>query len=513
MTALRDRILSVFAIDLRSLAAFRIVLASLVLWDTFWGFSLVRDFYTDDGILPRWARIDLYESDTANGLQYWWSLHMMSGEPWGIRLLLTLQAIAAGCLLIGYRTRLATFTTFVLVVSVQSRNPVILDGGDDLIKCLLFWGMFVPLGALASIDRLRHPPGESELPVKSVVSVGSAALLLQVAMVYFFSAWLKSGEHAAVWYPEFTATYYAVHLDSFATRLGIWLRDSHGLLMALTFATYWIEWLMPIVAFVPVKNAWCRMAAILALWGFHFGTVLTLDIGMFPFVGMCAWLAFLPSEFWDSHLGTTIVTISRTLFGSIARRLPSGVENRFLGTETPRLALGRFGSIFAGAVLVYVFLWNLRETNPNYWAPRVLPRSMSWIGRVLHVDQNWGMFAPSPPRHDGWFVMQGTLADGTRVNLWEPGQSVSESRPTLPSAKLRGQRWRKYFTNIMREDHRRHRQYLAEFLWRRWNREHSAGDPRKEVASYEVIFMEQETPPPGSRPTMPRRVMLAQSPP
>ena len=59
-------------------------------------------------------------------------------------LLFLVAAAGAGALLLSYRTRLATLLSWVLLVSVQNRNPLLGQGGDDLLRMLLFWGLFLP---------------------------------------------------------------------------------------------------------------------------------------------------------------------------------------------------------------------------------------------------------------------------------------------------------------------------------------------------------------------------------
>ena len=53
----------------------------------------------------------------------------------------------AAMLMVGYRTRLATITTWILHLAVIERLPSITGGGDNLMRYLLLWSMFVPLGA------------------------------------------------------------------------------------------------------------------------------------------------------------------------------------------------------------------------------------------------------------------------------------------------------------------------------------------------------------------------------
>jgi hypothetical protein len=65
--------------------------------------------------------------------------------------LFAIAALVAIALLVGYRTRLAT-VLLALLASLQARNPTLIQGGDNLLLLLLFWGMFLPLGARFAID-------------------------------------------------------------------------------------------------------------------------------------------------------------------------------------------------------------------------------------------------------------------------------------------------------------------------------------------------------------------------
>ena len=55
-------------------------------------------------------------------------------------------------LVLGWKTRFATIASWVLLLSLQNRNTMILSGEDNLALLLLFWGMFLPLGARYSVD-------------------------------------------------------------------------------------------------------------------------------------------------------------------------------------------------------------------------------------------------------------------------------------------------------------------------------------------------------------------------
>ena len=118
-------------------------------------------FYTDEGVLPRVARIELYEAVHQFGVAHQWSLHMLSGQAWAQLLLMLIAALFAFWLLIGYRTRLSAVACWILLLSLDARNPMILDSGDVLLRSMLFWALFLPLGARASVDSVLNPPDSS----------------------------------------------------------------------------------------------------------------------------------------------------------------------------------------------------------------------------------------------------------------------------------------------------------------------------------------------------------------
>jgi hypothetical protein len=232
---------NVFSLDLRSLALFRISLALVVLTDLCLRALDLRAHYTDFGLLPRAITIAEYAP------QGFLSLHFLGGTVFSQVILFLAAALCAVGLLLGYRTRLMTILSWMLLVSLHNRNPMILDAGDVLLRLLLFWAMFLPLGAVYALDGVLTPPSR-RLPER-VLSVGTVALILQVCFVYWFTAALK---HDPVWRTEGSAVYYALNLDSFATSFGLWLRQFPTLLPPLSFVTLIVEAVGPCLLFLPI---------------------------------------------------------------------------------------------------------------------------------------------------------------------------------------------------------------------------------------------------------------------
>src|SRR5680860_1821634 len=112
-----------------------------------------------------------------------WSLNLTNDTYAFQAAMLLLTAAAALCMLVGYRTRLMTVIVWILIVSIQVRNPFVLSGADSLLRVLLFWAMFLPLGAAWSVDRYRKPAAFTN--ARQFLSIATIGLFLQIALMYW----------------------------------------------------------------------------------------------------------------------------------------------------------------------------------------------------------------------------------------------------------------------------------------------------------------------------------------
>lgn len=284
VTALLERL---FSIDTRSLTLFRVGLALLLLADLVTRAPSLEAFYTDLGVMPRSFVID--------NLQDVWSfsLHLASGRLYFQAFLFVCAGLAALLLLVGWKTRLMTFLSWVLLVSLHVRNPEVLSSGDILLRVLLFWGLFLPLGLHWSVDRARAT-NEQDIPAR-VLSVATAAVLLQAAFVYLFTWLLKTG---GPW-RDGSAVRLALNWDQGTTWLGRALLElPPPLLSLMTHGVVGFELLGPLLLFMPIFTARVRLMILplFALMHLTFGTAMIL--GTFPFVSIVSLIPFLPTRFW-----------------------------------------------------------------------------------------------------------------------------------------------------------------------------------------------------------------------
>ncbi|HEX4622728.1 MAG TPA: HTTM domain-containing protein, partial [Myxococcaceae bacterium] len=277
------RLLERAALDARSLAVCRIGVGLLLLVDLAQRASDLRAFYTDEGVLPRSA-YQLSQWDFA------WSAHRLAGSAGFEAALFAIAAVFALALLVGYRTCWATLGSWLLAVSLHGRNPLLRDGQDDLMRVLLFWALFLPWGAVASLDaragRRSHP---LQTAGASVAAWGALGFVLQLCVVYWVSG---LGKLLSPWWRSGDGIFYAMHVGRYQTGLGRWLGEQPGLPL-FSFAVMALELGGPI-AWLALRDGRARALVAAAFILMHAAFVATIRLGLFPWVSMVAWTALLP---------------------------------------------------------------------------------------------------------------------------------------------------------------------------------------------------------------------------
>ena len=145
----------------------RILMALLLLVDLDQRAPLISIFHLEDGVYP--------PSLAAEFAPPAMSLYLLDHSLWFQAGLLLLAASAALCLLVGWKSRVMTALSWYLLTSLHHRNYYLLDIGDDVLRLLLFWSMFLPLGRCYSLDARCKPALD---PGRPIYSIGTAAILL-----------------------------------------------------------------------------------------------------------------------------------------------------------------------------------------------------------------------------------------------------------------------------------------------------------------------------------------------
>lgn len=596
MSSLLRKLREFLSLDHRSLALMRVSMGVLLLLDLFDRAASLSAHYSDAGTLSRADLVTLY------GNRFLISLHMLSGLAVVQAVLFILAAVCAVMLILGWRTRLATAASWFLLISLQARNPMILQGGDIIFRVTLFWMIFLPTGKRWSLDRLF---GRTAKAVgRAIASPATFAYIVQIVLFYLLSGLLKTG---TAWQND-TAVYYALSVDQLVRPLGEHLRTWTAVTHLLTRASRALEIYGSLLYFSPWKTGLFRTIGILLFAAMQIGFNLSMHLGRFGAISIAVTLGLLPSYFWDawvlplteriraraprglsiyydgacgfchktSYVLRNFLLLSRTTVlapasenteaTEIMARANSWVVMDTRGTHTgfhglvavfrasplffwlaPVFALPGIRNIgqwayervaksrltvclpepidshpktkgqklriwLGGSCLLFlamlIILWNIDTKLSN----RIL-QPVAWVGWTLRLDQRFDMFAPTPLTEDGWYVIPATLNDGTRIDLFKNGPTLSKEgyfpisyqKPLHAADGYPDQRWQKYLMNIAEADNSRYRLAYGRYLCRRWNAVHSDGAT---LQTFNLEFMIEHTPPEGMPNPEPVRVVL-----
>ncbi len=442
--------------DVRALGLMRIAVGIVLLVDLIIRSFSIKAFFTDEGLLP----VQVLKEYNWN--PYYFSLHAMSGELWWQILLFMLNAVCIMLLIRGFRTRLFTFICWVFLTSLQNRNPFILQGGDDLLRLMLLWGIFLPWGERYSN---RHTSSYSN----AYFSLANIGYILLVTSVYFFSALLKS--HAE-WHSEGTALYYALSLDQMRLPLGTLLYKFPLVMKCLTPVVYYIELAAPLLIVIPFVPYKVRLTGLLAIAALHVGIALTLYVGLFYIIGLVTLIGMLPSTVMDKfeakYIRRPVVIKEHTL--------PQG---HFI-YET-------LNSLKAGLIILmicYCLLLNLGNVKKF---PYTLDPGIIKFGNMLRLEQSWGMFSPSVLKDDGFFVYGGYASSGKYIDIKHNGILLNFAKPGNVVSEYESDRWRKFSENYIFNNNNYMRPYYCKYLIRKWNKEH----PEEHIIDLTIFFMKE----------------------
>jgi hypothetical protein len=313
------------------------------------------------------------------------------------------------------------------------------------------------------------------------------------------------------WRTEGTAIYYALSLEHLTTPLGQWLLQFPALLRTLTYGVLSLEALAPVLLFCPLFTGSIRVVTVLGFVLMHAGIYLTLRIGLFPWIAALSLVVFLPSWVWDRWLDPArpfrvalkLPRVSRLWEAGQAFMAEQRGRASSAGAVAPMSGAGAAKSAVVGitlaGLLVYVLLWNVSALP----SPRFrLPEPVRSVGYLLRLDQTWSMFAPSPLKDAGWYVIPGRLRNGQTVDLFRDGGQVRWDRPPSIADTYRNARWRRYM--MLLTDHLEYAPGFARYLCAKWNRTHDAA---RRLEDLEIVFVVERTLP-DYRRAEPRRVSL-----
>lgn len=236
------------------------------------GFLLHLHYPWKEGVTPAW----LYHF-----LEPWMRSHAM------IAVCLAAWILAIVLLLVGWHSRFAAVTCWVLSMSFGNVNPHIDNAGDTIRNILLFYLMLCPCGAVWSLDCWRN---RRDLPAgtRLVVSPWPIGLIFtQMILVYFLNGAYKV--LSADWV-EGATLYYVLH-DTTLTRFSfLQLPLDYPMTRMMTWTVLAWELSFPLLVLYRPTRILALCVGVL----FHLGIAFTMDLGFFAAYALCMYLPLIP---------------------------------------------------------------------------------------------------------------------------------------------------------------------------------------------------------------------------
>ncbi len=191
---------------------------------------------------------------------------------------------------IGYMSRFSCVSVFLCMMSIHSRNPYILNGGDQVMQCMGFFLMFAPAGAVLSVDRWRRirQGKESADQIPLCRPWAQRLIQIQASVLYFSTFYFKS---QGPWWINGTAFYYASRLLEFQHFPMPAIHNLY-LLRALTWSTLLIEFSLGVLV-------WFRDLRYPVLLGglcLHMGIEYAMVIPLFEWASVATYVTFIYPE-------------------------------------------------------------------------------------------------------------------------------------------------------------------------------------------------------------------------
>ncbi|GAB4199291.1 MAG: hypothetical protein Fur0023_01430 [Bacteroidia bacterium] len=422
----------------------RIIISLILITDLFYRYQNLQAHYTNEGVLPVSVIKTYYPF-----YQYYFSLHNLWSSATAQKILFFTHFVSAFLLLLGWKTQILTIINFILLLSLHHRNPIILQGGDDLLRITLFYMMFLPWGKFYSLDNIRKK--HTDKNKTTGFSWIFVVFMINIAFVYLFSALLKTNEE---WRVTGDAAYYALSLDTLRTTFGNFLYPHPTLLKVLTFFVYYVlEIIAPILLIFSFSKK-IRITAIGLIILLHLGNMLTLKVGIFPFVGIATALMILPPV------------------GKYTNKMTSSINIAEI--------------IFAFVILILTTRYNLATLNNSLFS---ITLSEDRLLNSIGLSQRWNMFSPGVKRYDGWLVLRGIKKDNTEWDLIHNTPKIHYEATPQNTQYLKGDRWRKFLENYEQVQYNFVKPYFCRYLIYQWNKTH----PENPVEALNILFVKKIT--------------------
>jgi len=314
------------SINQSSLEIFRILLPSLIIVDLLLRYNNLEAHYTNLGIYPK--NYDFLEYLYRSGRL---DLFLFSESIYYHYFIFYVGFISAFTLLIGFKTRISQIVLWLILLSIQNRNPYLSEGADIYIRVILFWSLFLPLGKTFTYKTFFNRSSILEkINYSNYQILGLYIYSLQILLIYLCSVFVKL--NISYWQSG-QALNLAMQVDAVRGLLSEFILNFPSLLKFSTFSALFIQILIILILLIPfnyLKRIRLVIFGLIILM--HIGIMFTINVGLFPFYSIVSLLPIIPI-FGNNHiykvnttktykyLNLTIITIILVSFIYVSVRL------------------------------------------------------------------------------------------------------------------------------------------------------------------------------------------------
>ncbi|TYS07364.1 HTTM domain-containing protein [Bacillus subtilis] len=175
---------------------------------------------------------------------------------------------------VGYKTRIVTILNFIFLYSIDQQNPVILDGGDNIMSITLIYMFFIETNKYLSVDKMLKKEGKfsNNFYLSIIHNFGVLSIIVQLCILYLNSSLYKvMGE---LW-QNGTAIYYILQVQEFNLP---WISNiiisSDFLIVSSTYFTILLQVAFPFLLFNKVTK-YIALALLITL---HLGIAVVMGL-------------------------------------------------------------------------------------------------------------------------------------------------------------------------------------------------------------------------------------------
>ena len=263
------------------IAVYRILLGLLVLANQFLSWGDVLRWYGPRGVVSFETAWRISGGDGLN--LFVWLPH----TNWCVWLVYIASCFFAVTLALGLFTRASALLTFLLIVTLDHRNALILNSGDTFLRIATFFVIFSPAGKALSLDNWLAKRRGKQSPGQQLYAPWAMKLIqLQLAFLYFYAfVWKVTG---TMWLSG-TAIYFTSRLIEFWRFPVPYIFEHMWTIKLWSWFTLLIEFALGTLIWIKELRYPVLIAGILL----HLGIDYSMNIPLFGPIMVAAYVTFV----------------------------------------------------------------------------------------------------------------------------------------------------------------------------------------------------------------------------